>query len=238
MRVAVMQPYFFPYVGYWQLINSADMFVIYDDVNYINRGWINRNRILINGEAHMITLSLQQSSQNKQINNILVGSNKGKILKTISNVYKKAPYFTEVYLLVEELMNDNEQRLSKFLGNTIQSLTKYLELSTKIVYSSDLAFDRQKKGQDKIIEIAEYLQASTYVNLIGGKALYENMAFQQREIKLEFLESNNFNYKQFSNYFVPWLSIIDVMMFNNISEIKFYLERGYSLMEPSICKKL
>ena len=233
-----MQPYFFPYIGYWQLINAVDMFVIYDDVNYINRGWINRNRILINGEAHMITLSLQQSSQNKQINNILVGSNKGKILKTISNVYKKAPYFTEVYLLVEQLMNDNEQRLCKFLGNTILSLAKYLEISTKIVYSSDLDYDRQKKGQDKIIEIAEYLQASTYVNLIGGEALYENIAFQRREIKLEFLESNNFNYKQFSNYFVPWLSIIDVMMFKNISEIKFYLDRGYSLMESRICKKL
>ena len=231
MKLAVMQPYFFPYIGYWQLINTADVFVIYDDVNYINKGWINRNQILVKGEAHMITLSLQQSSQNKKINNILVGSNKDKLLRTISNAYKKAPYFTRIYPLVEQLMNDNEKSLSKFLGNSIQTLSKFLDLSTKIVFSSDLAYDRQEKGQDKIIEIAEYFQATTYVNPVGGKALYQNTSFRRREIKLEFLETNNFNYKQFNNYFVPSLSIIDVMMFNNKSEIKFHLNNGYSLLE-------
>jgi len=226
-----MQPYVFPYIGYWQLINTADVFVIYDDVNYINKGWINRNRILVKGEAHMITLSLQQSSQNKKINNILVGSNQDKLLRTISNAYKKAPYFTRIYPLVEQLMNDNEKSLSKFLGNSIQTLSKFLDLSTKIVFSSDLAYDRQEKGQDKIIEIAEYLQATTYLNPVGGKTLYQNTSFRRREIKLEFLEMNNFNYKQFNNYFVPSLSIIDVMMFNNKSEIKFHLNKGYSLLE-------
>jgi hypothetical protein len=234
MRLAVMQPYFFPYLGYWQLINFVDTFVVYDDVNYINKGWINRNRILVNGEAHMITLFLQKSSQNKQINNILVGSNKSKLLKTIGNAYKKAPYFTKVYPLVEQLMNDNEQNLSKFLGNTIETLTKFLDLSTKIVFSSALTYDREAKGQNKIIKIAEYLQASTYVNPVGGKALYDQTVFGCHKIKLEFLESNNFYYKQFDNYFVPSLSIIDVMMFNKKSEIKFYLDRSYSLLESRI----
>ena len=234
MKVAVMQPYFFPYVGYWQLINAADIFVIYDDVNYINKGWINRNRILVNGDAHMITLSLQQSSQNKKINKILVDSNKFKLLKTICNAYKKAPYFNKVYPLIEQLMYDNEQSLSKFLGKAIQTLAKFLDLSTKIVYSSDLPYDRKEKGQDKIIEIAEYLEASTYVNPVGGKALYEITAFERRKIKLEFLECNIFYYKQFDNLFVPSLSIIDVMMFNNKRDINFYLDRGYSLLDMRI----
>lgn len=229
MKVAIMQPYFLPYIGYWQLINVVDVFVIYDDVNYINKGWINRNRILLNGEAHTITLSLLQSSQNKLINQILVGSNKDKLMKTIAHAYKKAPYFEQVYPIVEQMLNCNEQNLALFLGDAIQLLVNFLDLSTKIVYSSSLSYDRETKGQTKIIEIAKQLGASTYINAIGGKALYEASAFEREHIKLKFLESHKLNYQQFDNEFVPWLSIIDVMMFNENGKIKLHLDNGYAL---------
>lgn len=220
MTLAVMQPYLFPYIGYWQLINAVDTFVIYDDVNYINKGYINRNSILVCGKSQQIILELISASQNKFINTTEVGNNSSKLLKTIEMSYKKAPYFDIVFPIIENILNQEEKNLAKFIGYSLQKLYSYLEIGTKFVYSSDIEKDNSLKAQDKILDICKKLDATNYINAIGGQELYDKEKFQARNIKLNFLKTELIEYKQFKNDFVPYLSIIDILMFNSVSEIK------------------
>jgi len=229
MTIAIMQPYFFPYIGYWQLINAVDTYVIYDDVNYIKKGYVNRNNILENDTCKLFTLELQQASPNKLINEIKIGNNKQKLLKTIRQNYIKAPYFREIYALLESIMEHNESNLAKFLGNSIEQISKYLEIDTKIIYSSSIEKDKQLRGQNKIINISKQLNASHYINAIGGKELYSFEEFEKEGIQLNFLRTKPTNYKQFNSVFVENLSIIDVLMFNNKKTINYFLQE-YTLI--------
>ena len=220
MKTAVMQPYFFPYIGYWQLINAVDIFVIFDDVNFIKKGFVNRNNILINGEKKYITLQLKGASQNKCINEITVGDNVEKILKTIYMTYRKAPYFHEIYHLLEKVLQYQEKNLASFLGNSIMIISDYLSINTKFIFSSTLEKNNVLKGQDKIIDICKQLGTDCYINSIGGQALYDKKDFKKNNIILNFLKSYPAIYKQFNYEFVSSLSIIDIMMFNSRYQIK------------------
>ncbi len=215
-----MQPYFFPYLGYWQLINAVDTFVIYDDVNFIKKGYINRNSILINSTPHRITLELTGASQNKRINEIIVGGNSVKILKTIETNYKKSPHFEDVFSLLKKVLDQKEKNLAKFLGNSIEMINRYLDISTNVIYSSTLEKNDSLKGQEKILDICTTLDAKQYINPIGGQELYDKKDFNEKEIQLNFIKMKNIVYKQFSNDFIPNLSIIDVLMFNDKDSIK------------------
>ena len=229
MKIAVMQPYFFPYIGYWQLINSVDIFIIYDDVNFIKKGYINRNNILINNVKHLFTLALIKSSQNKKINEILIGENNKKILRTIEQSYLKAPFFHEIFPIIEDIFSDKGKDLSKFLGNSLQIFSKYLDINTKFEYSSMLENDKSLQAQDRLIEISKILNATDYINAIGGEQLYDKNAFSDAGINLSFIQTELINYKQFNNKFIPNLSIIDVMMFNSKEDIKEMLKK-YTLV--------
>jgi len=229
MRIAVMQPYFFPYIGYWQLINAVDIFVIYDDVNFIKRGYISRNNILQNQKAQLFTLELIGASQNKKINEISVGNNSKKLLKTIKQNYSKAPFFNDVIPLLEEILNNEEKELSRFLGFSLVKISKYLDINANFLYSSDLENDKSLKAQERLIEISKILNATDYINAIGGKELYDKQGFLENNINLSFLKSNEILYKQFNNEFVSNLSIIDVMMFNSKEEIQRLLQK-YNLL--------
>ncbi|MES0328013.1 MAG: WbqC family protein [Gammaproteobacteria bacterium] len=224
MRVAIMQPYFFPYIGYWQLVSAVDYFVIFDDVNYINKGYINRNSILLDGLKHQITLELIKASQNKLINEIDVGSNYSKLLKTIQSAYRKAPLFESAYPVVEGILAQKEKNLSKFLGDGIEMLSKYIGNDTRFIYSSDIGVDSSLKSQERVISIAKELHATHYINAIGGQELYSRERFKKEGIKLNFLKSMMGEYKQFKNDFIPSLSIIDVMMFNEVKCIQGMLD--------------
>ena len=224
MKIAVMQPYFFPYIGYWQLINSVDIFIIYDDVNFIKRGYINRNNILINNVKHLFTLALIKSSQNKKINEILIGENNKKILRTIEQSYLKAPFFHDIFPIIEDIFSNKEKDLSKFLGNSLQIFSKYLDINTKFEYSSMIMNDKSLQAQDRLIEISKILNATDYINAIGGEQLYDKNAFSDAGINLSFIQTELINYKQFNNKFIPNLSIIDVMMFNRKEDIKEMLK--------------
>ena len=158
MTLAIMQPYFFPYIGYWQLINAADTFVIYDDVNFIKKGYINRNSILLSGRPHVFTLKLIGASQNKLINEIEVGDNSRKILKTIEMSYKKSPYFHIVFPIIKDILNNKEKKLAKFLGYSIKRISEYLEIDTRFIYSSDIEKDNALKAQDKILDLSKKLE--------------------------------------------------------------------------------
>lgn len=223
MKLAVMQPYFFPYIGYWQLIAAVDTFVIYDDVNYIKKGFINRNSILVNNAGHLLILELVGASQNKKINEIDVGGNTLKILKTIELSYKKAPYFENVFPLIQEILKNEEKNLAQFLISSIRKICTYLEIKTNISISSELIKNNDLKGQDKILDICGVLQAKQYINAIGGQELYQNKAFSQQSMELLFIKNKAIDYQQFKLPFIPNLSIIDVLMFNDKGQINQYL---------------
>lgn len=229
MKLAVMQPYFFPYLGYWQLIDAVDEFVLFDDVNFIKKGFINRNNILIQGAAKRFNLELSKASQNKYINEIDIGSNHGEILKKTYHAYKNAPFFEPVYALVEQILAYEEDNLAKFLGNSIETVSQYLGIDTKFHYSSDIPKNQELKAQDKIIDICLKTGASTYVNLPGGRDLYKPDVFIKNNLKLKFIHPKQFEYVQFGNPFVPNLSIIDVMMFCGSQQLTGALT-GYELI--------
>lgn len=227
MKLGIMQPYFFPYIGYWQLINAVDQYVIYDDVNYIKGGWINRNRVLINGEAKYLNLQLDQASPNKKINEINISTNEvahRKLLNTLQMSYSKAPYFDECFTLVNEIMDYNKVNLGKFLENSIHSVCEYLGITTNIVLSSDLVKNNELKGEDKVLEICKVLNADNYYNAVGGQELYSKERFATCGVSLNFLKTKHIEYPQFKNDFIPNLSIIDVMMFNSKETVKHLLE--------------
>ena len=220
-----MQPYFFPYIGYWQLINAVDTFVIFDDVNFIKKGYINRNSILLNGKPHIFTLELIGASQNKLINEIEIGGNSRKILKTIEMSYKKSPYFYIVFPIIKDILDNKEKNLAKFIGHSLEKISNYLEMDTKFIYSSDIRKNNSLKAQDKILEIASLLKSTDYINAIDGQKFYDKERFSQENIQLNFLDTEITEYKQFNDEFTPYLSIIDIMMLNNIGDIKEMLNK-------------
>lgn len=225
MTLAIMQPYLFPYIGYWQLINAVDTFVIFDDVNFIKKGYINRNSIMVGGKSQQFTLELVGASQNKLINEIEVGNNSKKLLKTIEISYKKAQYFEAVFPIIVDILNQEEKNLSKFIGYSLEKLSDYLEIDTKFIYSSDIKKDNTLKAQDKILDICKKLDATNYINAIGGQELYNKEKFQEHNIQLNFLKTELKEYKQFKNEFISYLSIVDVLMFNSIDEVKNMLNK-------------
>lgn len=227
MKIAIMQPYFFPYLGYWQLLGAVDKFVIYDDVNYFRKGFINRNSILVNGRSSLITLELKGASQNKKINNIEVGANSGKILKTIEYSYKKSVFFESIFPLILKIINNNEDNLAKYLSYSLDEISSYLELETKIYLSSKINKNNALKGEDKILAICESLGAKVYINSIGGTDLYKKENFFRKDIDLRFLKPEPLSYKQYSKSFIPNLSIIDVLMFNSKEDIKLMLTKYF-----------
>ena len=232
MKLAIMQPYLFPYIGYFQLINAVDKFVFYDDVNYIKGGWINRNNILQNGEKKYITLTLKEASSFKKINQIFVGGRADKILKTIKQSYSKAPYFDKVFSVIEDVFSfvNYNTLISEIASKSVIKTSKYLNLKANFDMSSEKYEESQKDGRaERLIKICKLNNAETYINVVGGKELYNKQEFAENDIKLFFLESKQIEYEQFGNIFVPHLSIIDVMMFNS-PELIYKMLDNYKLI--------
>jgi len=225
MKVAIMQPYFLPYIGYWQLINAVDRFVVYDDVQYIKGGWINRNNIIVNGQKHLINLLLKGASSNKLINEIEIQENQNKLIRTVELNYKKTRNFNKVYLEFVKIMEFENKNLGEFLKNSIQLLSDYLLIDTEIVLSSDIDKNEELTGKDKVIALCKELNATHYINAIGGQELYNKNDFAKEGIQLSFIKTQAIEYKQFNNEFIPNLSIIDVLMFNSVEEIKEILDK-------------
>jgi WbqC-like protein len=223
MRLGIMQPYIFPYIGYYQLINAVDKFVIYDDVNYINKGWINRNNLLVNGKAFLFTVPLKEASQNKLINQIEVNEKESwakKFLKTIEQTYKKAPHFENTFSLVSNIINSPAKGIQELALLSLKSISAYfdIDIKTQFVDSSSIYQNANLKAQERILDICQKEKAGHYINPIGGMTIYSNELFERSGIKLSFLKTIPVPYTQFDNEFVPYLSIIDVLMFNSKAE--------------------
>lgn len=222
MKIAVMQPYIFPYIGYFQMVHAVDKFVFYDDVNFIKKGWINRNRILVNGNDYTFTVPLQKVSQNNLILDSFIHRElypewKSNFLQTLAS-YKKAPYYNEIYPFIQNLLDMEYNSISELAIRTIVETSKYLGLNTKFRKSSESYQNRGMERQERLIDICKQEKATHYINALGGQDLYKKEDFQKEGIRLSFIQSESIEYKQFKNEFVPWLSIIDVMMFNSKGE--------------------
>ncbi|MEO7311360.1 MAG: WbqC family protein [Chitinophagaceae bacterium] len=234
MKVAIMQPYFFPYIGYFQLINAVDEFVVYDNIKYTKKGWINRNRILHNGKDEYVTLSLKNDSDYLNVVNRELSSewdkDRVKILNKIKSSYHKAPHFNEVYPLVENCLAYDDPNLFRFILNSLTETMKYFSIDTHIVISSTIDIDHSLKSDDKVIAICKALKADTYLNPIGGMELYHNEKFTAAGVKLQFIKTSSFEYQQFGNSFIPFLSIIDLMMFNEKNQLHSLLNNEYQIL--------
>ena len=234
-KTAVMQPYFMPYIGYFQLICAVDTFVVLDDVNFIMKGWINRNNILLNGEKHLFTIPLEKSSQNKLILDTKLNfsdKDKGILLKTLQTAYKRAPLFPCVYPLLEEIIMQEETDLTAFIMHSLKAVLAYLSIKKTILRSSEIEKDMSLQGQNKIIELCRKTNTQTYINPIGGIELYKQSNFKNANMELNFVNTqfDNIVYKQFKNDFVNGLSFIDVLMFNPIPDIHYFLKQ-YKLID-------
>jgi len=227
MKIAIMQPYFLPYIGYFQLMNSVDKFVIYDNIEYTKKGWINRNRILVNGKDDYITLPLKKDSDFLNVCDRFLadswGDDRRKMLNRIIESYRKAPFFNETMPVIQEILNSGETNLFSFVYNSIIKIKQYLDIPAEILISSEIEVDHGLKSSEKVISICKMLQAEVYINSIGGIELYDRKIFLDNGLTIKFMKSNPILYKQFNPEFVPWLSVLDVLMFNSVSEIKRYL---------------
>jgi len=224
-----MQPYIFPYIGYFQLFEACDIFVSYDDVQYMKGSWINRNRILYHGSSKYMTFPTKKAPLNTTIDHYFfhenIGKEKRKILSTLRQVYSKAPFFQSAYPRLENIVKLKENNVARFAENSQQRILDYLGISVEIRRSSHLSFDKSLKGLDRVIAIVKELGGDRYVNPIGGQDLYSPAEFAANNIDLRFLNCQAESYKQFSNEFVPNLSIIDVLMFNTIEQIRLMLKQ-------------
>lgn len=230
MKIAVMQPYIFPYIGYFQMVNAVDKFVFYDDVNFIKKGWINRNRILVNGRDFMFTVPLLKASQNNLILESYIQKEvynewKNKLLHTIEFNYKKAPEFTNIFHLLETIFNSEHETISDIAIDSIKTVSNYLGIKTEFINSSEAYNNKGLERQERLIDICKQENANHYINALGGQELYKKEDFLKEGIKLDFIKTLPIDYKQFNNDFIPWLSIIDVLMFNTVFEIKEMLNK-------------
>lgn len=219
MSFAVMQPYLFPYLGYYQLVNAVDKFVFYDDVTFIKGGYINRNNILSNGKAQRFTIPVPGMSSNTLINELSFDKNIKKILKTIEQSYKKAPYFEHVFPLIKSVLNNENRRVDHLCAKSISVVFDYLGISKDFYYSSELEYKRDLSAADKLIAMAGILKSNDYINSPGGKSLYNKEYFAKKEISLSFIEIEKYEYSQNTDEFIPHLSMIDVLMWNSKSAI-------------------
>lgn len=234
-KLAIMQPYIFPYIGYFQLINAVDKFIFYDDVNFIKQGWIARNQYLNKNEASHFVIPLDSASSFRSINEIKVDQNKysfwrNKFLKALKQNYGKAPYYAATYELVDEILSKDNRYISQLAISSVRRVCQSLNINTNFELSSEAYPATVQLGRlERIIELCKRNQSDSYINAIGGIELYQKEEFEKGGIILSFLKTNKIKYKQFKNAFVPNLSIIDVMMFNSPSAIKEMLNE-YNLV--------
>lgn len=232
MKLAIMQPYFFPYIGYFQLIAAVDLFIVYDNIKYTKKGWINRNRMLQNGKDVMFSLPLKSDSDYLDVceRELAADFNRDKLLNQFKGAYRRAPYFEQTFPLIELFVRHEDANLFRYLHHAIVKTCEHFGITTEIRKSSEIAIDHTLKNQDKVLALCEAVGASTYVNAIGGMELYAKETFRENRIDLKFIQSKPFEYPQLGDAFIPWLSIIDVMMFNPIDTIKTCISTNYELI--------
>jgi hypothetical protein len=229
VKLAIMQPYLFPYIGYFQLIHAVDRFVVYDDVAFIKQGWINRNRLLINDAPAFFTVPIKNASSFALISDTRIDDAPQhsrwaeKLLKTVDTAYRRAPEFGRVFPVIEEVFGRKTTRIVDLAVASLKAVATFLDIRTSFLDSSTTYGNAQLKGEERVLAICAAERAAEYVNLPGGHALYSSERFAARGIKLSFIEPRFPEYRQFGGNFVADLSIIDVLMFNPVETVREYL---------------
>jgi hypothetical protein len=225
MKIAIMQPYFLPYIGYFQLINAVDKFVVYDNIEYTKKGWINRNRFLLNKNTYYFTIPLKHDSDYLFIKERSIANDfkPKKIIAQINNAYRNAPFYNKVMPIFELIIYYEKKKLFDYIFNSVLLICEYLEIKTNLIVSSSLNINHSLKSQEKVIAICKETGTKEYINSKGGIELYNKNDFLKENIILNFLKTNDIQYKQFDNEFIQNLSILDVCMFNSKEQIQKYL---------------
>jgi hypothetical protein len=228
MTLGIMQPYFLPYLGYWQLLAAVDRFVVYDNVKYTKKGWINRNRFLQNGGPEYFTVPIKGGSDAATIaERELAGDfDRDKLLRSLAAAYRKAPRFAAVFPVVEQIVQARAANLFEYLHHSLVTMAAFLEIDTPMVISSTIAIDHNLQAGNKVLALCRALGADRYLNPIGGQELYSGETFAAAGVTLNFLQSRPFEYSQFGGPFVPGLSILDVLMFNDQPAVRRLLKEA------------
>lgn len=228
MTLGIMQPYFLPYIGYWQLLAAVDRFVVYDNVKYTKKGWINRNRFLQNGAAEYFTVPLHGATDSATIaEREVAGSfDRDKLLRSLAAAYRKAPRFAEVFPVVEQIVQARATNLFEYLHHSLVVMAAFLEIDTPMMVSSTIAIDHDLQAENKVLALCRALDADRYLNPIGGQQLYSGPTFAAAGVTLLFLRSRPIEYPQLGGPFVSSLSILDVLMFNDQPAVRRLLKEA------------
>jgi len=231
MRVAIMQPYFLPYIGYFQLIKAVDLFVVYDNIKYTKKGWINRNRFLLSGKDEIFSLPLKGGADNLEVwqRELAPDFNCSKLLNRLRESYRRAPFFDPTYHMLEEVLQCRSSNLFDYLHHSILTVCGHLGVATEIRRSSSFDIDHELKSQEKVLALCRAAGATTYLNSIGGRELYSKEAFRTSGTELQFIQPTPIVYPQFGDVFIPWLSILDVLMFNSVDSTRELLTHHVAL---------
>jgi hypothetical protein len=232
MKLGIMQPYFMPYIGYFQLLACVDQFIIYDNIKYTKKGWINRNRMLLNDTDAVFSLPLKKDSDSLDIveRELAIDFDRAKLLNQFKGAYGRAPHFEFTYPVLERIVQHDEANLFRYIHYSIVQLCEHLGIKTEIRISSEIPIDHELKGQNKVLALCRAARADTYINSIGGVELYDKNDFRAQGIGLQFIKARPFDYVQFGASFVPWLSIVDVLMFNPLDKVSAYINKNYELV--------
>lgn len=221
-----------PYIGYFQLIAAVDQFIVYDNIKYTKKGWINRNRILLNGGDVMFSLPLKKGSDSLNVVNRELSNdfNRAKLLNQFKGAYSQAPHFKLAYPFLARIVGYEDNNLFNYIHNSIVQICEHLDIKTEIRVSSQFNIDHALTGQHKVLALCKAACADTYINSIGGVELYDKSEFGSQGIDLQFIRARPFQYEQFGHAFVPWLSIVDMLMFNPMNAILACLNESYELI--------
>lgn len=232
MRVGIMQPYFLPYIGYFQLIDAVDLFIVYDNIKYTKKGWINRNRLLLNGTDAVFSLPLKKDSDYLDVvqRELSTDFDRAKLLNQFKGAYSRAPYFSETFPLLENIVGHKDDNLFRFIHNGLLQTCQHLGIKTEIRVSSEIPIAHELKSQDKVLALCKAVGADIYINPIGGMELYAKEDFRENGVELNFIKPQSFEYPQFGSPFIPWLSIVDVMMFNPMDLVHRHIKTDYELI--------
>lgn len=225
MILAAMQPYFFPYLGYYQLAAGAGRFVFLDDVAFIRRGFIHRNTVLLDGQPHRFTLPVAAASQNRTIAEHRFAGDFARFLQQLRHGYRRAPYFEGTYALVDSVCRRHGGNVARLCADSVQAVFSYLGLELEASFSSDIPV--AGRGQERILALCHRIGADTYHNPPGGQALYSSTDFRARGVRLRFVHGKFPAYPQIGREdFMPGLSMIDVLMHNPPADVARMLRLG------------
>jgi len=235
VRIAIMQPYFLPYLGHFQLIGAVDRFVVYDNIKFTKKGWINRNRLLANGEPSTLTLPIRNDSDDLDIRDRYLARDfdRTKLLNKVHGTYRSAPFFAPTCALFEAIITCSEENLFSFILHSLNLTCAHIGIRTPLVVSSSIPVDHGLRAEDRVLAICQAEKAATYINPHSGAQLYSPSRFTQSRIELRFLKPRSPVYRQFADPFVPSLSIIDVLMFNPLPLIQDWLATEYELLSAA-----